>query len=287
MALYSPFLNRNESDRRPTAASGFTLVELLVVVAIIAVLASMLLASLAQAKASAFRAVCINNQRQLYLGWFLYTQEHNGAIPLNHYEKGSSPEFASWVSGVMSYENESYFNQEVKRESTNTLLLIPGKFGSIGRYVGSPKVYRCPADRSWILLDSVRQDRVRSYSMNQWAGAEPLGDTTPYRSFFHESDFLSGTSAGTYIFLDEHEDTILSGIFQFPMHPTRLYALPSARHSGGALFTYADGHIGLKKWRDSRTKPPVERKRRFYFEAPGNIDMPWLKEHTTVLKSAF
>jgi prepilin-type N-terminal cleavage/methylation domain-containing protein len=57
-------------------ASGFTLIELLVTVAIIAILASLLLATFSKAKESGRRAVCLNNLRQICLGLRLYVADH-------------------------------------------------------------------------------------------------------------------------------------------------------------------------------------------------------------------
>lgn len=61
--------------------NGFTLIELLVVVAIIGILTSMLLPSLAAAKGSAQRIACLNHEKQLALALHMYAGDHTGRFP--------------------------------------------------------------------------------------------------------------------------------------------------------------------------------------------------------------
>ena len=60
---------------------GFTLIELIVVIAIIAILAAMLLPALANAKRSGRRITCLNNLKQLGLSLYMYIDEHEGMLP--------------------------------------------------------------------------------------------------------------------------------------------------------------------------------------------------------------
>jgi prepilin-type N-terminal cleavage/methylation domain-containing protein/prepilin-type processing-associated H-X9-DG protein len=64
-----------------TRQRGFTLVELLVVIAVVAVLAALLLPALASAKDKVRRASCLSSLRQVGIAIHLYADEHEGKIP--------------------------------------------------------------------------------------------------------------------------------------------------------------------------------------------------------------
>src|ERR1051325_11534152 len=71
--------------------TAFTLIELLVVVAIIAILASLLLPGLANAKEKASRTYCANNNKQLALAIHMYADENRDYMPWPNWDNAYGP----------------------------------------------------------------------------------------------------------------------------------------------------------------------------------------------------
>jgi len=242
--------------------AGFTLIEILIVIAIIGILAGLLLPVLSSAKARSKQIGCANNLRQVALGFQMYAADNDGRLPENP-PSGSSEK--AWVKG----------NMQRAEEATNTWLI---RTGEIFPYANNVAVYHCPADLSQ--FGNVR--RSRSYSMNGWMGSRFMetNSRAAYRTFIRENELAAARPATLWMLMDENEATIDDGWFWVTMDDTRPFASsPATRHDHGYGTSFADGHIESKKLRDPNSRflgesyPQISAK---------NADWIQLKQITTV-----
>lgn len=108
-------------------AAGFSLVELLVVVAIIAILASLLMPALQQARRAAYAATCMGNLRQITAAWHMYLDDRDGRFPyFGHY---------TWLLYVYGGSDGRW-----------TRGTHPADVRPLRPYLGVDETFRCPVD---------------------------------------------------------------------------------------------------------------------------------------------
>jgi prepilin-type N-terminal cleavage/methylation domain-containing protein len=162
------------------SSAAFTLVELLVVVAVISVLAALLLPSLRQAKLSARRTECANNMRQVGIAAAIYQGDFQGFTPVS---------WKGWRMALLAYAGDArVFHCPASKLAPWTGPTENMNQGSLGTIYGYPPYnYRVPHPTLPGVMTDAWHDYVLSWPTTPGTGwKDPLNSiyvTDSYGSF--------------------------------------------------------------------------------------------------------
>ena len=210
--------------------SGFTLLELLVVVTIISLLMSMLLPALGAAREAAKGIYCSSNIRQLQLANSQYSMDHRDTWPGrgdNSVNDDYDNTLCSWVP--CGDARDSRFN--IKK-------------GVLFPYIKNPTLYRCPSDPA-------PSNGQISYSINAniYSTNVALPSVRPTITYPKPEKFTTQTDR-LVIFVDESNQQN-DGNFK-PIRPSVSYFgdVPAWLHNNKAAFGFFDNHVDLRSYDD-------------------------------------
>lgn len=256
--------------RKALRREGFTLLELLCVVAIVGVILGLFLPVIAGARARSQAVTCVTHMAQFANASAMYAADQSDFLPPNRPGAAAKPP-QTWVQGWFQGNSGDTTNQAYLKNSV------------LGPYLVDLQLWRCPADTTKSTINGVQIDRVRSLSLNQFLGSPwPL----PKRQVFRRmAELQTATPGDLWSFTDESPQTLDDGTFAVmddfnfgDPRSWRILDLPGTFHYRASGMAFADGHAGLKVWNDPRTVGSQVG----YQSMPNNRDVLWLEVHSTV-----
>jgi prepilin-type N-terminal cleavage/methylation domain-containing protein/prepilin-type processing-associated H-X9-DG protein len=224
-----------DKRRRKNAQAGFTLIELLVVIAIIAILAALLLPALGKGKASAQRAQCESNLRQLGMATHMYWNDYDGNS--FQYTQGITNNgvlyWFGWINSSLP-EGQRPFDLSM---------------GALYPYVTGGDVRLCPSP-VWTSpkFKMKGTNVVFSYGCNAYVFGAPAQPAIKSGRILHPTDtalFADAAQVNDF----QAPASKANPMFEEWYYVDQTVSYPNGhfRHAQQANVTFADGHVGFEK----------------------------------------
>jgi prepilin-type processing-associated H-X9-DG protein len=295
---HGQFMNTKEKSSDAAARSvragvqnraAFTLMELLVVLATVALLAVMVLPALAATKPNSKLFLCMNNLKQLALAWTMYADDNNDMLvglnttPLNPVNWRTSYKLVLGAApaGLSPKQAWIYLVELGYRKPS------PAFDGPLFKYAPNTDVVHCPGDPFCTLSGT-------AFRWDSYSGVNGLnGETKPYltkrtqvihpggRIIWVEAADGRGENVGSWQMKTNGTPALgfSNAIFEDP---------PAAYHTGTANFNFCDGHVENHKWLGAATftyalsqNPNKDNgsPEKLAAQYLGNVDAIWVGSH--------
>lgn len=206
---------------------AFTLIEILIVVAIMAILAAILFPVFSRARENARRASCQSNLRQIGLGMLQYTQDYDERLPRND----SGSDLGTWVDVLQPYlKSEQIFL--CPSDSTPYQMSAAGGSGRRTSYALN-QIYSDNPSENLFEANDVGAAPTSLAAIEDVSGTIGVGDSQSYYQVY-----LSASTATIAVALGANPPTFGNGARsgQFV-----------GRHFGGGNFLFLDGHVKFQR----------------------------------------
>lgn len=230
---------------KPRSKRAFTLIEILVVIAIIAILASMLLPALSKAKEKGRRTHCVNNLRQMALAGQLYADDNEGRFAPTFWVKGSNVNRKAWFNFLQEYQQTTNLLRcaTETRAYQKAYAVYPSeeRDRSFANYMANFSLGGCDWDNVWpasvwkqLPTSSVINPAQTAYMTD--GGSRPLNTRNPEEAVTIESV----EKPGAWVLHDPRDSSPCNGCV-ISTDPN--WGGPLLRHDGFSNVTFVDTHV--------------------------------------------